>query len=244
MIGTVQDITERKQLQEQLRKNTEELTKVNYELQRFTEHLHEVREEERSAIAQELHDELGQALTALRMDTQWIEKHVAVGNTEITDKAKKMMQLIDTTLSAVRRLSSELRPGILDDLGLIPAMDWYCNDFQTRYGLNCTLVHTGSDFFDKRSATALYRILQESLTNVARHAHATEVRVSIHNNHGQVSLEISDNGKGISLEEISSPNTFGITGMRHRISSLNGTMDIHGSSGKGTSISITLPNCG
>ena len=156
-------------------------------------------------------------------------------------RTQEMIQLIDSTIQTVRRISSELRPGILDDLGLIPAMEWQCSEFQRRYDVRCRFQHEGSEVFSKDCATVLYRVLQESLTNVARHAHATKVRVNIRNDDRRIHMKIADNGQGIQPGKLDTPRSFGITSMRNRISSLDGTLNVVTERGRGTTISIELP---
>ncbi len=235
------DITDRKRAQEELQQKTVELKAMYDELKKFSENLHQVREEERTGIAQELHDELGQALTALRMDINWIKKHPETSTAALTSKTEKMTQVIDETLKTVQRISSDLRPGILDDLGLIPAIEWQCDDFQKQYGVKCTFTHEGSDAFGEQSATVLFRVLKESLTNVARHAGAREVRVKLNNVGKRTKLMISDNGRGIKKEKIDDHRAFGINCMRQRVSSLGGTFEIVGTRKKGTTIRVTVP---
>jgi PAS domain S-box-containing protein len=237
------DITDRKRAQEELQQKTVELETMYEELKKFSEHLHEVREEERTGIAQELHDELGQALTALRMDISWIKKHPETNTAELTFKTDKMIHSIDTIIKKVQRISSDLRPGILDDLGLIPAVEWQCTEFQKQYGVKCSFTHEGSDLCGKPYATVLFRVLQESLTNIARHARAKNVYVKLRTDKTQTQMTISDNGRGIKQERIDARSAFGISCMRQRVSSLGGTFEIESAKRKGTTVRVTVP-CG
>ena len=241
MIGTVYDITERKKAAKEIEKKSSELKKINEKLRNLYERLSDAREDERAGIARELHDELGQALTALRMDVSWLRAKLDKNQQLLQDKTTAMTRLIDSTIKAVQRISSELRPGILDDLGLKPAVEWYIGEFQKRRGTRCYFESKGDEVTDEKIATALFRIIQEALTNVARHSQATRVNISLRNHKGCIVMKIEDNGEGIKQEEIDDTRTSGITGMRQRIASLGGKFDIHGVSGKGTTINITVP---
>ena len=242
MIGTVHDITGRKQAQEEIEKKSAELVETNKKLANLYERLNDAREDERAGIARELHDELGQALTALRMDVSWMNAKLDKNQEPLLEKTNAMTQLIDSTIKVVQRISSELRPGILDDLGLEPAIEWYVGEFQKRRGTRCYFESEGEEVKDEKGTTALFRIVQEALTNVARHSQATRVHILLRNNEGRVSMEIKDNGKGVTQGQLNDSRASGITGMRQRIASLNGTFDVHGESGKGTTIKITIPS--
>jgi len=153
-----------------------------------------------------------------------------------------MSRLIDTTIRTVKRISTELRPGVLDDLGLMAAIEWQAQEFQERTRIKCELTADGEDMnLDLDLATAVFRILQEALTNVARHANATRVEVSLMERDGQLVLQVRDNGKGITEKQIAHPKSFGLIGMRERVRSWNGTVKIDGISGKGTIVKVSIP---
>lgn len=237
------DITDRKRTQVELQQKTSELETMYEELTRFSEQLHEVREQERAGIAQELHDELGQALTALRMDINWIKNHPETTTADIATKTEKMTQLIDDTIKMIQRISSNLRPGILDDLGLVTAIEWQCSEFQRQYGIRCIFIHEGGDLTGKQCATVLFRVVQESLTNVARHARAKEVRVIMKVHKEKTYMTIHDNGKGIPRDRIAAHDAFGINCMKQRVTSLGGSFKIEGNNRNGTTVSVAVP-CG
>ena len=231
----VRDITERKRVKEELEKSREQLRNLAI-------HLQSVREGERTAIALEIHDDLGQALTGLKMDLSWLAKKLPRDQRPLLDKTKAMTELTDATIKTVKRLSTELRPGLLDDLGLIAAIEWQADEFQNRTGITCALSVNPADIvLDRDRSTALFRIFQETLTNVARHAHATKVRVSLKEKNGIVELKVGDNGKGITEEQISDPKSFGLMGIRERVHPWRGTVKIKGAPDKGTTVTVSIP---
>jgi signal transduction histidine kinase len=201
-----------------------------------------VREGERTAIALEIHDDLGQALTGLKMDLSWLAKKLPRDQRPLLDKTKAMTELTDATIKTVKRLSTELRPGLLDDLGLIAAIEWQADEFENRTGITCALSIDPADIvLDRDRSTALFRIFQETLTNVARHAHATRVRVSLKEKNGIVELKVGDNGKGITEKQISDPKSFGLMGIRERVHPWRGTVKIKGAPDKGTTVTVSIP---
>ncbi len=205
-------------------------------------YLQTAREEERTRIAREIHDELGQGLTALKMDLSWLKKRLLPVPEGLHDKAASMEGLIDATIQTVQRLSGELRPGILDDLGLSAAIQWQAEEFQKRTGIPCEVRLGFEDFsLDRGRSTAIFRIFQEALTNVARHAAATEVTTNLEVREGNAVLKVQDNGRGIKSEEIASPTSFGLIGIRERVHSLGGAVDIVAVENKGTTITVTVP---
>ncbi len=223
-----QDITERKSYEKQL--------------QHLSERMIDLQEEERSRISRELHDELGQVLTALKFDAAWLKRYVPDGEIAAKNRFQAMCGLIDGSLSAVRRISTGLRPGILDDMGLGPAIEWHASEFERRSGIEClTLL----DLPDKRLAghleTGIYRIVQEALTNVARHAKASVVTIGINQKGETLFVQIADNGTGLEPSKIRSPLSTGISGMRERTEILSGVMEIKGESGKGTEVTVQVP---
>jgi two-component system sensor histidine kinase UhpB len=231
----LRDITERKQAEEELKNSRQQLRDL-------TEHLEHLREQERANIAREIHDELGQALTVLKMDTFWLAKHMPKNHKEILEKTKKMSGLIDATIQSVKKISAELRPGLLDDLGLVSAIEWHAEEFQKRTGIKCELIVTISDIsLGKDLSTAIFRIVQEALTNVARHAEATEVTAKLEVEDGQLVLTVKDNGIGITEDEISKAGTFGLVGIRERVHALRGEMRISGIQENGTTMTVIVP---
>lgn len=228
------DVTERRLAEEQLRSSREQLRNLSAYLQAM-------REEERTSIAREIHDELGQVLTALKMDASWLGIKYK-DHEPIADKTKSMASLIDSTIRTVKRICTELRPGVLDDLGLIAAIEWQAEEFQKRTGILCEVsFHPDDVTLDGERSTAIFRILQEALTNVIRHAEATRVRVLLEREEGRVLLRVEDNGKGITKDQLSDPRSFGLIGIRERAGFLGGKVRIEGNSGKGTVVTVSLP---
>lgn len=203
-----------------------------------------VREEERTAVAREIHDQLGQALTALKMDIAWVARRTRgePATEAIPAKLEAMSRLTDGIIDDVRRISAELRPGVLDDLGLLAAIEWQASEFEERTGTTCVVrAEVGSvDRFERNVSTAVFRIFQEALTNVARHAEATHVEVAIRCRGGSLELEVKDDGKGIPDEAISSPSSLGLLGMRERARRLGGVTALS-RDGRGTSFSVVVP---
>lgn len=233
--GVMVDITELKRAEQDLEASRDQLRK-------FSAHLQTVREEERTTIAREVHDELGQTLTALEMDIAWLAKKLPEDQRQLTEKTKSMLQLTDTIINSVQRISSELRPVLLDDLGLIPAVKWQANDFEKRTGIKTEILSIPEEIIlDRDRSTAIFRILQETLTNVARHAEATKVKVSLEVENDRLILNIIDNGKGITGEQISNTDSLGIIGMRERVFPYNGGFEIKGQKGKGTIVRVCVP---
>jgi len=235
MGGVAQDITERKETENALRSSHEELREL-------TVYLQSVREEERSRIAREIHDELGQTLTALRMDLAWLKKKVPPEESVMAGKIASMDALLSESLQTVRKISADLRPGILDDLGLTPALKWLAGEWQERTGIACEVRFDPAEIDpDPERSTALFRIVQEALTNVVRHAGATRVRVALKWDDAGMTLQIVDNGGGIPEEASRSPRSFGLIGMRERVHAFGGKMKIEGIPGRGTTLAFRFP---
>jgi PAS domain S-box-containing protein len=200
------------------------------------------REEDRARMAREVHDQLGQALTGLKMDLAWLQKHTGPKQKDLLQKFRDMSDLVDATIQDVRRIASELRPGMLDDLGLAPAMEWQLQEFQKRSGIRCRFTSSFEEVaLDAEETTILFRILQETLTNVARHASATRVEVSLDEEQGYVRLRVQDNGRGITESEVSGSKSLGLMGMRERVLLRSGDFNIQGAPGRGTTVVIRLP---
>jgi PAS domain S-box-containing protein len=222
-----------------------ELRSSRQQLRNLSAHLQSAREAERTVVAREIHDELGQALTALKMDVSWIAKRLPESQAGSPEKLSSMAQLIDGTIRTVHRISAQLRPALLDDLGLTAAIEWQAQEFEKRTAIPCKLSMRINDrSLDRDVSTALFRILQEALTNVARHAHATKVTVDLHERAGVLVLRIRDNGEGIAHTELSNPQALGLAGMRERARLLGGTVVIKGAPGKGTTVTVSIPLAG
>jgi PAS domain S-box-containing protein len=227
-----QDITERKRAQTALQHSFGQLRALAGRLQT-------VREEERKRVARELHDQLGQTLTALKIELSSLIKGLPADKER---RSASVLRLIDQTIQSVRRISNDLRPGVLDDLGLTAAVEWATREFQSRTGTDCRLDLPEDDIVtDRELATSLFRILQESLTNVARHANATQVAVRLTRDDGSMTLEVHDDGKGIGEEQLSDRSSLGILGMRERALLLGGELAISGAPGEGTTIKVRVP---
>jgi two-component system sensor histidine kinase UhpB len=225
----------------------EELRESREQLRALAAHLQSVREEERKRIAREIHDELGQSLTGLKMDLAWIRVRLQAGDSAanrqpIYDKLNLMGAVLDGTASLVRKLCTELRPGVLDDLGLTAAIEWQAKEFEKRTGIACkTSLELGELAVDPDRSTGLFRIFQEILTNVARHAKATRVDVSLRPGDGFLQMEVADNGRGIAEREKAGTKSLGLLGMRERAHILGGQVEIRGTPGRGTTVTVKIP---
>ena len=211
------------------------------QLRALTARLHSAREEERTRVAREIHDELGQALTAIKIEFASLLRDLPEGLA--APRGQSILKLLEQTIQSIRRIGTELRPGILDDMGLVAALEWAAEDFETRTGTKCQVSLPDGDIaLDPEATTALFRIFQETLTNVARHADATEVDVRLGKENGNLILEVRDNGKGIGEEHLLAGRSLGILGMRERVLLLGGTLTISGTPGKGTTVRVLLPD--
>ncbi len=233
MIGTIQDITERKQSEEALIHSRDQLRELSLRLE-------SIREEERTEIARDIHDDLGQSLTALKLDISSIKNNTK--DNDLINKAVSMLALVDSTIKTVQKVAARLRPGILDDLGLISAMEWQLEEFQTRTGIKCKFKHDDIDMtHDSERSTTLFRIFQELLTNIVRHAKATKVMVRLSVNDEILTLNVRDDGIGISEKNKKDSKSYGIMGINERLIPWNGKFEITGKKGKGTIATVTLP---
>ncbi len=235
VLGIAQDVTERTVVEQELKNSREQLRIL-------LAHLQSVREDERTRISREIHDELGQSLTALKIDLSWLLKRLNKEQKPLVEKAELMSNLIDMNIQTVKRISAELRPGLLDDLGLPAAFEWQAEDFQKRTGIHCEIKIRPEDIaLDRNLSTAIFRIFQETLTNVVRHAKARNVTVTLTKKREEFLLEVKDDGKGITEKQISSPKSIGLIGMRERVHFFGGGVKISGKKDKGTVVTVTIP---
>jgi signal transduction histidine kinase len=236
MFGTEQDVTERRQAEVQLERSNEQLRSLSVRLQA-------AREEESIRIAREIHDEMGGALTALKMDLSWISKRLSEQSRgAVQQKLQSALELIDETVVKVRNISTELRPSVLDDLGLAAAVEWQAREFEKRTEIRCEIVSLYEDItFGPEKSTAVFRIFQEILTNVSRHAHASRVEVRMTGHGGDLLLTVSDNGRGIDEGKVADATSIGLLGMRERALIFGGQVDVVGAEGRGTTVTVRIP---
>jgi len=235
-VGVIEDITQRRQAQEQLQRHREQLRDLAARLEA-------AREAERTRIAREIHDELGQALTALKIDLTWLRRRLPQPTPELAGKVDGMEAILDGMAGAIQRIATELRPGVLDELGLQAAIRWQAREFETRTGIACRVEQAAEQpVVDASRATAAFRIFQEALTNVARHAGATLVLVRFTLSAQALELRVEDNGRGISEGALADSRSLGLLGIRERATSLGGTVTITGERGRGTTLTLTLPS--
>jgi two-component system sensor histidine kinase UhpB len=239
--GVITDLTKRRLMEKKLRRSQKTLSDLS-------RHLQSVREDEARRIAREIHDELGQSLTAMKMEVSYLLKKMpdyVKKHTPIQEKVRSMDKLIDMTIRSIQRISSELRPGMLDDLGLVAAIEWKAQEFEKQSSIPCKLSLCCEEFkIDSKRAITLFRIFQEALTNVIRHANASRVEVSLKKKGIRplkLELKVKDNGRGIKPAEIESPHSFGLMGMQERLRPFKGTFKIQGSNNQGTTLTVTLP---
>lgn len=233
--GTAQDISD-------LVKAEEKLQQSYQQIKQLVMHLHEVREQERTSIAREIHDELGQQLTGLKMYVSWLNKKIVPQEQDIKERFVSAMELIEETIKTVRKISMDLRPSMLDDLGLLAALEWQCSEFEKRSGISTAFINlTSNREVPAALKTGLFRIFQESLTNVARHADAKKVVSSLKFEDDKFMLTITDDGKGFLLTDIGSRKTLGIFGMQERTKEMGGKYEIKSEPGIGTTVSVTVP---
>jgi PAS domain S-box-containing protein len=227
------DITEAKQQEQSLRQSKELLRELSA-------HHDTVREEERKRISREIHDELGQKLTALQLEASMLAINFGNTHPSLSEKTQSILKLIDSTMEGVRAIASDLRPAVLD-LGLAAAIEWQLEDFQKRTGIVCHLSDGHSIIVAGSISTAIFRILQEALTNIARHAQATKVEVSLKKVRGIIVMKVKDNGIGITAADLKRVKKFGIAGIHERVLMLEGKFKIRGTPGTGTLLSISIP---
>jgi PAS domain S-box-containing protein len=231
------DISEKIKAEESLRQSYNEIRQL-------ASHLQNIREEERAVIAREIHDELGQQLTGLKIDISWISKRLhGEKDGEVKQKINSTLELLDVTIKTVRRIATDLRPSMLDDLGLIATIEWQCEEFERRTGITTRFIDDTTEFdFPAQMAIGLFRICQESLTNIARHSSAKNAFITLQQMDHKLLLTITDNGKGFEVHKIDHKKTLGLLGMRERTLMMGGNYDITSENGKGTTLSVRIPH--
>lgn len=237
-IGIVEDfkdISERKKAEQDLQRSHAQLRQV-------TSHLEMAREQERRTIAREIHDELGQSLTGLKMEIHWLIRNRSKENERIDEKLKEMDLQLNHTIRTVQRISSEIRPGVLDDLGLRAAIEAEAGKVHDRLGIDFAVVSVPEDMeLRDKCRITVFRIFKEALTNIVRHSGATRVEITLMQNGDQVTLTVRDNGKGITREQLEGNGSLGVAGMRERARLLDGSLQIHGKPGQGTTVFLSIP---
>jgi PAS domain S-box-containing protein len=236
IVENFKDISDRKKTEEELHRSHEQLRKV-------TSHLEMAREQERRAMAREIHDELGQSLTGLKMDIHWLGRQLSRQEPGIYKKIRDMDKQLDDTVHTVQRLSSELRPCLLDDLGLSAAIEWQANKVHDRLGIAIDIVSIPEDItLNEDYNITVFRIFQEALTNIARHSGANQVEIVLQQEKNRITLRVNDNGRGITEEQINDSISYGIIGMRERACLLNGLLTIQQSlKTQGTTVFLSIP---
>lgn len=235
IVGVILDITEQKLAEDQLRKSQEELRNLSRRLQY-------VREEERKAISREIHDQLGQTLTVLQMELALLTKKVPRSQKNLVEGTKQLKKRLREAIEIVRSISARARPEMLDDLGLAAAIEWQVLEFQKLTGIECLInVDQADREIEADLSTAIFRILQEALTNVWRHAHATHIRVTFRLQDDTLSLEVIDNGKGITERQANDSTSTGLIGMRERVYPWAGRVSIEGGANSGTTVKVAVP---
>jgi signal transduction histidine kinase len=235
------DITVLKRFEASLRESEERHRLLAESLRRLTHHVQTVREEERARIARELHDELGQSLTALKLDLHWLQGRIGDGTPEGRIRIESMCSLVEDTLQAIKGICADLRPAILDDFGLIAAIEWQAKQFESLTGIRCrTSIHPAKARIPGAQATAVFRILQESLTNIARHARASAAEISLNVSAESLLLKVADNGIGIGEKRLEGLHSLGLAGMRERALGWGGTIAVATGARRGTTVTLKM----
>jgi signal transduction histidine kinase len=234
-LALTREIAERRRAEKDLKNSQENLRALAARLQ-------SVREEEWTRIAREIHDELGQALTGLKMDLTWVANKLTPEQKTLSAKTRSMFDLIDGTIQSVRKISTRLRPEVLDELGLAPAIEWQAKEFQKRSGIRSKVSLPSAEVaLDRERSTAAFRVFQELLTNTARHANATRIDITMRVESGTLVLQVDDNGGGIDEAMIFNSKSLGLLGMRERVLPFGGSIQITGVPGEGTKVKVSIP---
>ena len=242
VIGVNLDITERKEKEDRFKTSEADLRNSKQSLENLYHHLNDVRENERSQIAMNLHDDLGQRLTSLNLDLTWLKSRIGVQSTGVRKKMEEMSGSIIETIESIKEVSSFLRPSILYELGLVSAFSWQLKKFQKQTGIKWHFTHEPEDFrIEDHVSLIIYRVLQESLTNIIRHSEASDVEIVLVCKKKLINLSIKDNGVGIEKDKINSITSMGIAGLMERVRSVNGTLSVTGKKGIGTTIKVSIP---
>jgi signal transduction histidine kinase len=229
------------ELEQNVRKRTQDLENSQAQLRDLSARMAALREEERARLSREIHDELGGSLTAMKINATQIRRAYP-GDATLQTQTKNLLEVIDDTIQKVRQIATDLRPSILDDFGLLAALEWQLQEFQRRSEIECQLLPTTQEVVvDRDSAIAIFRIFQETLTNVARHAQATRVVVSLEQVANHLLLSVQDNGRGISTKELVQSKSLGLAGMRERVHLMSGQLNIQGKPGQGTTVLVKIP---
>ncbi|WP_240787188.1 PAS domain-containing sensor histidine kinase [Ramlibacter rhizophilus] len=218
-----------------------ERVKARQDLARFATEASAIREQEKTRVARELHDELAQSLTALKMDAIWVRDHLERDPAASAQKLADMLDMLDESVAATRRISADLRPLVLDDLGLVPAIEWLVQNFTQRHGVPCALDIDQSLDLGEPHATAVFRMVQESLQNVAKHARAHRAWVRVARERREIVLEVRDDGAGFETQAARKPQSLGLVGLRERAQLLEGTVRIDSQPGQGTRVQARIP---
>ena len=234
-LGLSNDVTEKYEAKEQLQKSYEDIRQLASNLQ-------SIREDERTNMAREIHDELGQQLTGLKMDLHWLTRKINSTDAEVTNKMDESIELINATIASVRKISTDLRPSILDDLGLLAALEWQGEEFEKRSGTRVEFINKAGEItVQPKTATAIFRIYQELLTNIARHANASLVKTELYIEQDNLYFSLIDNGVGFEPEAIKNKKTLGLLGIKERSLLLGGTYEFKSAPGMGSVTKISIP---
>ncbi len=222
-----------------------ELVRSQQQLREFSSHIQDAKEQERLRIAREVHDEIGGLLTAIKMDLAWLKVRLPKSKTLLTDKTTTIENMVDKAMTAARNLAHSLRPGYLDSFGIVAAIEMEAGEFEQRTGIKCLLSHNDEEMelhLHPDVSIAIFRIFQESLTNIMKHAHATEVHILIQNNPQNIELTISDNGRGFSQEARMKPRSFGLRGIQERVAHFGGQVRFMSAPDQGTTVAVSVPH--
>ena len=223
-------------------KPTRQSEESGEQFRNLSAYLQAAREEERRSIAREIHDELGQALTTMKLELSLLREEVLQDATAATQRIQSLKESVDETIHAVKRIITKLRPGLLDDLGLTAAIEWQAKDFQKHTGIVCEVFAEPEEMnINSEISTAMFRIFQETLTNITRHSGAKRVMVNLVQANDVLKLQVHDNGRGITAKEINNPKSFGLLGIRERAQYWHGTIEIDGKPEVGTTIIVRFP---